>query len=224
MTHTPDLPYYQDIITRLKTGDSILDIGCCFGQDLRYMAADGAPTQNMFASDIIPVFWDIGYDLYRDAVSMKARFLEADILDLASLHQQLETKMDILLVNQVFHLFSWDTQVRAGKNMVALSRPGTWIVGFHIGSTTPGARRVRTVTGGVAGAAGGTTKYYHCPDTWQAMWQYIGKETNTKWVVESSLHEFSKWGLEAEDSAWMGPTARGLEFIARRSDSPQSKM
>ena len=45
------------------------------------MAADGAPTQNMYSSDIVPEFWSLSFDLYRDGGSMKARFLEANILD-----------------------------------------------------------------------------------------------------------------------------------------------
>lgn len=218
MTRTPDLPCYKDMITRLKNGASILDLGCCFGQDLRHLAADGAPTQQMYASDIVPEFWDISFDLYRDTNSMKARFLEADILDQASPHTKMHGKMDILLVNQVFHLFDWDTQVKAAKNMVALSRPGTWMVGYQIGSVIGRAVPVRTTTGGTIGAAGSTSKFYHNPDTWQDIWRQIEEETGTEWAVESSLHELKEWGLEEEDSVWMGPAARGFEFIVRRVD------
>jgi hypothetical protein len=66
------------------------------------MAADGAPTDNMWSSDIVPDLWNISYDMYRDTGSMKARFLQADILDSASSLNELNGKVDIVLVNQVF--------------------------------------------------------------------------------------------------------------------------
>lgn len=229
INRTPNLPYYKDIITLLKAGASILDVGCCFGQDLRYMAADGAPTQQMYASDIVPEFWDLGFDLYLDAHSMKAHFLKADILeanilDPASPYAQLSGKIDIVLVNQVFHLFDWERQLKAAKNMVCLSRPGTWVVGYQIGSVVAGARRVKTTTGGPSGAAGSKSRFFHNPETWQDLWRLVGKETRTEWMIESRIIELKEWGLEDEDSAWMGPTAMGLEFIIRRVNNPTSKL
>lgn len=182
------------------------------------MAVDGAPTDKMYSSDIIPELWDISYDLYRDAGHMKARFIQADILDPASPLVELRGKVDIILANQVFHLFDWERQVQAGKNMVELSRQGTWLVGYHIGSSVGRAVPVRTSTGGEVGAAGSKTKFYHTPETWLELWQRIQKETETTWEVESSLHPLKEWGLEDEDSAWMGPAARGFEFFVRRVD------
>lgn len=223
ITRTPDLPCYESIVNRLKTGATILDLGCCFGQDLRYMAADGAPTQNMFSSDIVSEFWDIGYDLYRDNDSMKARFFRADILDSTSLNE-LDESVDIVLVNQVFHLFDWERQVEAGKNMVALSRSGTWVVGYQIGSAVGRAVPVRTGSGGTAGTAGSTSKFLHNRDTWQELWSQIEEETGTKSSVESCLVELKEWGLEHEDSAWMGLAARGLEYMVRRVDDPNGQV
>ena len=217
-SRTLDLPCYEDVVTRLKAGDSILDLGCCLGQDLRYMAADGAPTQNMYASDVVPEFWDIGFDLYRDLDSMKARFLEADILNPVSLHAELNGKIDVVLVNSVFHLFDWDRQVEAGKNIVSLSRPGTWVIGYQIGSSLGKASPSSATTGGAAGATGGSSGFFHNPDTWQKLWQQIEKETKTVWEVESSIHDLKASGLEDEDLVWMGPTACRFEFHVRRLD------
>ena len=41
---------YDDILARLKGGATLLDLGCGFAQDLRTLAADGAPTESMFAT------------------------------------------------------------------------------------------------------------------------------------------------------------------------------
>lgn len=62
------------------------------GQDLRRLAVDGAPTANMYATDIIGDFWDLGYDLFRDRDTMKAEFIKADILDTYSALEALHGK------------------------------------------------------------------------------------------------------------------------------------
>ena len=41
---------YEHILRRVVAGARILDLGCGLGQDLRRLAADGAPTENMFAT------------------------------------------------------------------------------------------------------------------------------------------------------------------------------
>ena len=33
-------------------------------QDLRRLATDGALTDSVFATDVVPGFWEIGYDLF----------------------------------------------------------------------------------------------------------------------------------------------------------------
>ena len=182
------------------------------------MAADGAPTEQMYSSDIIPDFWDISYDLYRDADRMKARFIPADLLDPASPLDELRGKVDILLANQIFHLFDWERQIEAGKNMIALSRPGTWLVGYHIGSVDSEAVPVGMNAGGKAGTGGSKTRFLHNSETWQEMWRQLQEETSTEWEIESFLLPLEEWDWGGEDSAWMGPSARGFEFIVRRVD------
>ena len=195
---TPATAYYQEVVARLKAGASILDIGCCFGQDLRYMAADEAPTERMYASDIISELWDTSHDLYRIHNHMKARFIMADILDPASPLLELRGKMNMLMTNLLFHLFDWERQVEAGKNMVALSRPGTMLVGRHIVSAIGMAIPLGTITDGEARSAGSKTRFRHTPETWQEMWRQIQEETGTEWEVESSLHPLKEWDLVDE--------------------------
>lgn len=77
------------------------------GQDLRRLAADGVPTANMYATDIVGDFWEIGYDLFRDRDSMNAHFIKADILDADSALQALHGKIDVVYVGSVLHLFGW---------------------------------------------------------------------------------------------------------------------
>lgn len=211
------LPCYSLIIDRIKQGASILDVGCCFGQDLRFLAADGAPTGEMYATDIVPDFWHLGYDLFRDKARFNARFIAADILAAhSSLLQELEGRVDISLVNQVFHLFSREKQVTMAKNLVRMSTAPGWIVGWHVGSQEGRALPVSTQTGGSDGSAGSETKLFHNDRTWRELWQEIGQETGTQWEVQTWMQPLNEWGYEKEDTAWMGPGAMGFEFICRR--------
>ncbi|KAL8901481.1 MAG: hypothetical protein Q9207_005179 [Kuettlingeria erythrocarpa] len=210
--------WYDEILHRLKEdAASILDIGCCFGQDLRFLAAAGAPTANMYATDIESDFWKLGYDLFRDGDSFQAKFMTANILDPASPLSALEGQVEIILVNQVFHLFDKERQIKAARNMVALSRQGSWVIGWQVGSISGATLPVRTQTGGSSGAAGGDSKLFHNEETWQALWQQIGKETDTQWSVETRMQPLEQWGYEKEDTAWMGPRAIGFEFLCRRT-------
>lgn len=212
----PSLPWYKDVLDHLEAGSCILDIGCCFGQDLRFLAADGAPTTNMYATDIVPDFWQLSYDLFRDKGSFGARFITADILDPVSPLSHIETKIDIFLVNQVFHLLNRARQLAMAKNIVALSQPNSWIVGWQIGSISGRALSVRTETGGGAGSAGSDTRLFHNDETWRELWQQVGQETNTEWSTETRRQPLSEWGYEKDDTDWMGPGAMGFEFVCRR--------
>ncbi|KAN0112694.1 hypothetical protein V8E51_005645 [Hyaloscypha variabilis] len=55
-------PYYPTILERIKAGENFLDLGCCFGQDLRKLAADGAPSGHLYGSDLPSFLHLFGYD------------------------------------------------------------------------------------------------------------------------------------------------------------------
>ena len=56
----PKSPAYASIIQKLQAGASFLDIGCFIGQDLRRLVADGAPSDRLYAVDVVS-HWDVGY-------------------------------------------------------------------------------------------------------------------------------------------------------------------
>ena len=39
-------PTYGNVLSRLKGGDKLLDLGCCLGQDIRKLVYDGVPSEN----------------------------------------------------------------------------------------------------------------------------------------------------------------------------------
>lgn len=127
-----------------------------------------------------------------------------------------ERGIDIMLLNHVLHPFDHETQVRAGRNVALLSRPGTWVVECQIGSLEPGEKgggQAGTSSTPTAAAAAAATRFSHDLETWRELWGRIGVETGTEWTVEGCLVDLVQgWEMEAEDVAWMGPDARGLKF------------
>ncbi|MCJ1270149.1 hypothetical protein MMC22_010045 [Lobaria immixta] len=196
---------YENALSRVKAGASVLDLGCCFGHELRRLAADGAPTENMYASDIHPELWDIGYDLFRDRQSMKARFIQADIFDPASPLGDLKGKIDIFIICQFFHLFGWEKQIEVGKKIVEMSRPGAQLIGYHTGRMEAEESHVQF-----------RTMFFHNVETFKKLWRDIGIETGTTWTVDAVLVEMEEWGLEKEDYEWASKTQRGLNFSVTR--------
>ena len=192
------------MVLRLKQGHSFIDIGCCLGQDLRRLAFDGAPTDKMYASDIVPDFWDIGFDLFQDRAGMKAHFVQADILDEGSALRQLEGKMDITYLGSVLHLFGWEGQLQAAKQIARLSKVGTMALGHQMGSAAPNEI--------VLAWPGTGSMYRHSDETFKKLWEQVAQETNTSWTVESSLKGLETLGLTHEDIQWMTKGALLLEF------------
>ncbi|KAL9097014.1 MAG: hypothetical protein Q9165_000978 [Trypethelium subeluteriae] len=214
LLRSPTLPTWPQIESRVKEGATILDLGCCFGQDLRYLAASGAPTEKMYASDLFGEFWEISYDFFRDRSRMKARFFQADAFEATSSLKDLNGQIDIVLATQFFHLFDWDKQVELGVRILELTRPGAIIVGYQIGSLF--AAEVATTEDGKKGSPENKRKYYHNSWSWKILWREVEKKSGIKCTVQASLKSLSAWHSEKEDYDWMGFLARGLEFSVVR--------
>ncbi|KAJ7274548.1 hypothetical protein B0H12DRAFT_1199786 [Mycena haematopus] len=170
---------------RTLPGALLLDVGCCFGTDLRKLASDGFPAKNMLACDIRKDFWDLGHELFRSTPeSFPVAFLEGDIFDpdfltlqppmteapqssapnlhsLSSL-EGLQGHLSAIHSASLFHLFSEINQLQLARKLAGLlsPRPGSIIFGCHGAQPTKGH---------VLGSRG---KYMFChsPATWRDMW------------------------------------------------------
>ncbi|KAE8447545.1 hypothetical protein EG329_010675 [Mollisiaceae sp. DMI_Dod_QoI] len=78
------MPSYDKILARLNdslTPARLLDVGCCFGQDLRRLVADGTPSENLVGLDVEPQFLSLSYDLFADREFFKGQMIAGNIFD-----------------------------------------------------------------------------------------------------------------------------------------------
>lgn len=201
-------PVYAEIISRVKRGDVFLDVGTGFGQELRRLAVDGAPGQNMYAVDLSSDFWELGYVLFKDRERLDAKLIVADVLasdDGNGDLEALKAKVDIIHAGSFFHLFDWDSQVEALKRLVSLTRKGALMVGHQTGRKPAKSTLI-----------GGQPRFYHDEKSWRNMWTEVGKVTGTTWELEVEVGEHDILGLKQDECDWMGPYAKALRFVATR--------
>ena len=192
------LPAYYEALARVKTGQKMLDMACCFGQVLRKMVSlrypdcyitanpkyqeyDGAPSANLYGTDLHSDFIRLGYDLFLDKHRFDATFLTADIFDDNSDLNQIDGQMDVIHASAFFHLFTREQQLKVAKRIVSLLKPqkGSLFFGSHTGD----------VNGGDFANPGGFKVFRHNPATWTELWDEVGRETGTRWQTDSELTE-----------------------------------
>lgn len=170
------------MVRRVKDGDKFLDLGCCMGQDIRKLVHDGAPSGNTYASDVKKDFWDFGYDMFLDKSTLRTTFLEADIFDADSQLKELDGKINVINAASFFHLFDWDSQIKAARRVVQLLKP-------EPNSLVVGRQGGKPEAGSFAHLMKGASAFWHNVESWQAMWKQVGEETGTAWRAEAVLGE-----------------------------------
>lgn len=152
------------------------------GQDIRKLAHDGAPQENMYGSDLKKEFWDIGYDLFLDKSTLKSRFIDADVFDVDSGLKELDGKLDIVHTASFFHLWDWDEQVKAVKRVIALTKPKPGVLIFGRQGGMPKAGKLSETKKEL-------NSYWHNPESWEKLWKEASEETGTKWEMQAVLGE-----------------------------------
>ncbi|KAI1437072.1 hypothetical protein GGR50DRAFT_686068 [Xylaria sp. CBS 124048] len=189
---------YQTALARLREpggggGARLLDVGCCVGQVLRKLAADGVDSTRLYGTDVEPRFIDVGYDLFGDRGRFKGRFIIGNLLAPGAGDRRLDAldgKMTFIHAGSFFHLFTWDDQVRAAARMVRFldpGRPDVMLFGRHVGTIAPRDH----------GRAGSDQIYLHSAETWQELWDEVGARTGTRWKVTMTMGEAIETGTES---------------------------
>lgn len=118
-------PQYPSVLQHLKAGNAnLLDLGCCLAQDLRKLVHDGVPGTSLSGSELEAGFIDLGYDLFRDRDTLRAKFSVNDFFDETTPNEVLQGgAFDYIYAASFFHLFGWEEQVQAFSRAVRLLKP-----------------------------------------------------------------------------------------------------
>lgn len=187
-------PLYPTILKRLRASPeaTYLDLGCCFGQDLRQLVQDGVPSERLTGLDVEGALMECGYDLFLDRGSLRSRFVVADVFEgngsgseVAAAGQGVEEwarleerGVDVLHCSAFFHLFTLERQVAAATKIARLVKRMGVLVGRQIGSVVPGD---------VPAISEGSVSYRHDVATFGDMWKRVGEATCTRWEVCGSM-------------------------------------
>ncbi|KAM0520714.1 hypothetical protein ACHAPE_003112 [Trichoderma viride] len=206
---------YQEVLERVRNGENFMDLGCCFGQEIRQLVHDGAPSANTYGYDLWGDFLSIVYELFKDKDRLQTAFIAADIFDDSSLLVELTGKMNIIYVGDFFHLFSLEEQEKAATRVAHLLAPqsGSLIIGRQSGSETAEEYS----------RAGDTSRRKHFqrnPQSWKELWARIGEKSGTRWLAEVDLCPEFKFKSIVPKDRWSEiqrlMSAKGLRFTIRR--------
>ena len=208
------MPYFDQFLPRLRDGAVFLDVGCCFGQELRFLIHKyGVSPAQMYGFDLDGGLVELGYDLFNDRDRLRAHLFAADVLKLEESHElgELRSGVDLIQASQALHVFDLDDMVQAAKNLVALSRtqPGSIIAGNQMGSHNPGSYEMLkscTCTGRM---------YRHNEESMERFWQRVGQETGTRWKVVCK-EIYSEAVVKSRNAWWADPGMFMIWFSAVR--------
>ncbi|KAI0823142.1 hypothetical protein BC628DRAFT_1417830 [Trametes gibbosa] len=202
------LPAYQQLIALGKGRKNavFLDIGCCFGNDLRKAVSDGYPVESCIASDLHPEFWALGHKLFKSSQeTFPVPFIAGDLSALTSLNPLLG-HVSAIHASAFFHLFNEERQLKLAQTLAGLlsPEPGSMILGAHGGLPRKGFRQE---SGVVLNLGRVFPMFCHCPESWKELWDgQVFKKGTVK--VDAILHE-----TERKDYAALSGIAAGTKFF-----------
>ena len=200
-------PYYPEILSRLGKGQTLLDAGCCFGQDLRKLVFDGAPSSStLYGLDIIPAFFRLGYELFCDEQKFDATFISADLIKSAQKIPALDAKIDIIGAFSLLHLFRLAEQKTMACRLVEFTKPiaGSTIVGRQLGAP---------IAGDYDGLTKDTKIYIHNMESFQQLWDDVGAATDSRWAINGFLQPVE---TKLSSLSWAMPGMSWLYFRVTR--------
>ncbi|KAA8899395.1 hypothetical protein FN846DRAFT_174347 [Sphaerosporella brunnea] len=180
----PTYPAYAHVLSLLQRdhGAVYLDVGCCVGQDLRYLRShERIPPSQLVGAELQQEFIDLGHELFLDSPEETGiRMQAADIFDAHSwLEKEMRGKCAVVHASYFLHLFNYARQREAAERLVGYlrGRPGDVIVGRMIGSAVAGEYMHPTV--GVM--------MRHDLASFGKFWDEVGSRTGRKLKVECQI-------------------------------------
>ncbi|KAF9048652.1 hypothetical protein BJ165DRAFT_1041597 [Panaeolus papilionaceus] len=227
-------PAYVEVLklVEVRKNPVLLDIGCCFGNDIRKAVADGWPIQSAIASDLRKGFWQSGHELFKTTPEtyplafIEGNALNSDFLSPITLHalkddiaipsvdlhkisclNDLHQKVSAIHASSLFHLFQEEVQLDLARRLASLLLPkkGSVIFGTHISTPEKGLRPQITPKS----SDDDWRMFCHNPESWEQLWR---------------SEVFSGSGIDIKvDTCLVSVERKDLEELARKEDGEELK-
>jgi len=212
---------YPRLLSLLKAGGTLVDVGCCLGHDIRKLVFDGVPGGNLVGVELHQGFIDLGFELFRDREGGDGegygdgkggqrgkgglRFYQGDLLADGGVWDLLDGGFDVVNLGMLLHCFTWEEQVRVLERCVGLLKTGK---GVSIVGITCG-----TVDGRVEELAGKKVPA-HNEETFGRLVKEVAEKTKTEWEVDVECD----YGVSVWDGkhTWVGTRMRRVVFELKR--------
>lgn len=169
-------PFYEEVILSGKE-QSILDIGCALGTDLRKIYLDGPKNQTLYGLDLENKFIELGYELFDDWQSNKIHFTTGNILEEETVERiRTQEHWDVIYSSSVIHLLGKKDVEILLQNIYSLLSEGGIFFGQTTGLKVPQERLEKS----------GRRYYLHSKDSLQ---YELGKAGFRNIQIEVKEHE-----------------------------------
>ncbi|KAI1408090.1 hypothetical protein F5Y13DRAFT_173342 [Hypoxylon sp. FL1857] len=201
-------PSYGTVLERLRSDPEsrFLDLGCCFGQDIRKLFIDGVKPHQLVGLDLVPEFHSLSYDLFRDASKLEFEFHARDLHDDNADWSPLQNRFDVLHLTSLLHIWNWEGQVKAAQRIASFTKPGSILVGSSLGSG---------VGGEFPNLEGTGTNFRQSEETFKKFWDEVGEKTGTRWTVKATFKAMDSTKMNM-NQAWAEPNMGILLFEVTR--------
>lgn len=175
---------------------------------MRQLAHDGAPPSSLFGLEKQAEFIPIGHSFFNDVETFgQATFIAADLLDRENEEvRKVAGTFGIVNLSMMLHIWDLENQIKACERVVELLRDekGVLVVGQSVGD----------LAGKEVGSRGVMRIFKHNVETFEKMWEEVGKRTGTKWKVDATLKV--AMGIDSRPRNWDEPSTRRLAFCVER--------
>lgn len=116
--------------------------------------------------------------------------------------------VDVINISAVFHQWGRQQQIAAIKQMLPFTKPSTRVVGYFIGTQTPGDFALASV---------GVTTHKHNAESFESLWREACASTGSRWSCHARLLRWEDLTWDYKDvENWMPKEDSPLDFVMTR--------
>ncbi|TFY73405.1 hypothetical protein EWM64_g10608 [Hericium alpestre] len=174
------LPAYPQLLKLERSGAILLDVGCCFGNDIYKAVADGYPLENVVTTDLHQGFWDAGLKLFKRTPGAEGNipFIAGDVFDPQNLEgvpvfttaSPPRTPKPVLKDLTSLNPLRGHLQLARALGCLLSPESGSMVFGQHGGMPQKGSRET---------ILPGHFMFCHSPESWTELWDGMVFEKGT---------------------------------------------